>query len=194
MHMAEDNQTNPVQRHYVFEKFVAVCQSDGVQPGTVHGQRRMVQAHHDMLGVSASNDFRESLQLLRLYVAARVAGNAAIQTDNEPAANFLKRAIRKRWGAANFAHQSPYVVIAGHTMHAHIQRQQQVPETIVSGGRVVLNQVPGNNSALRAPVAGRVVIEDALQRCLCGDATQLTVRISEKMRIREVQDPDLLDT
>jgi hypothetical protein len=79
-------------------------------------------------------------------------------------------------------------------MHAHVQRHQQVPEAIVSGGRVVLNQVPGNNGTLRAPVAGRVVIEDTLQRCLRGDATQLTIRSGEKMRIREVQDPDLLDS
>ena len=65
---------------------------------------------------------------------------------------------------------------------------------IVSGGRAVLNQVSGNNGALRAPVAGRVVIENTLQRCVRGDATQLTVRISEQMRIRQVQNPDLVTT
>jgi hypothetical protein len=79
-------------------------------------------------------------------------------------------------------------------MHAHIQRQQQVTEAIVSGGRVVLDQVPGNNGALRAPVTGCVMIEDTLQRCLRGDTTQLTIRSSEKMRIREVQNPDLFGT
>jgi hypothetical protein len=79
-------------------------------------------------------------------------------------------------------------------VHAHVQRQQQVAEAIVSGGRVVLDQVPGDNGTLRAPVAGCVVIEDTLQRCLRGNATQLAIRSSEKMRIREVQDPDLLDS
>jgi hypothetical protein len=79
-------------------------------------------------------------------------------------------------------------------MHAHIQRQQQVTEAIVSGGRVVLDQVPGNNGALRAPVTGCVMIEDTLQRCLRGDTAQLTIRSSEKMRIREVQNPDLFGT
>ena len=57
-----------------------------------------------------------------------------------------------------------------------------------------MNQVPGNNGALRAPVTGCVVIEDTLQRCLRGNATQLAVRSSEKMRIRQVQDPDLVIT
>ncbi len=177
--MAEDNQANPVQRHDVLEKLLAVFQSDGVQPGAAHGQRRMVQAYHDMLGITASNDFRESLQFIRRHTAAGAAGNAAVQADNEPVADFLKGTVRKRWRAANLAHQVSYVVIAGQAMHAHIQWQQQVPEAIVGGGRLVLNQVPGNNGALRAPVAGCVVIEDTLQRCLRGNATQLAARISE---------------
>ena len=179
MYMAEDNQTNPAQRHDVLEKLLAVFQPDAVEPGTAHVQRRMVQAHHEMLGITAGKGFRESLELLRCHMAAGAAGNAAVQTDDEPVANFLKCAIRKRRRAANAAHQVPYVVIAGHAMHAHIQWQQQVPEAIVGGGRVVLNQVPGNNDALRAPVAGGVVIENTLQRCLRGNTTQLAVRISE---------------
>ena len=85
-------------------------------------------------------------------------------------------------------------MIAGHAVHAHIQRQQQVAEALVGGGRVVLDQVTGDDGALGAPVAGCVVIEDTLQRRLRGNATQLAVRISEKMRIRQVQNPDLLDT
>jgi hypothetical protein len=77
-------------------------------------------------------------------------------------------------------------------MHPHVQRQQQVAESIVRGRSIILYQVTGNDGALGAPATVGIVLEHALQGRVRYNATQLAVRGSKKMRIRQVQDPDFL--
>jgi hypothetical protein len=52
-----------------------------------------------------------------------------------------------------------------------------------------VNQVARHEDAVRAPVGGRIVIEDPLQRVRRRDAAQFAVEAGEQVRIRQVQDP-----
>lgn len=52
-----------------------------------------------------------------------------------------------------------------------------------------MDQVAGNEYAMCAPVACRVVIEYALERVGRRDAAQFAVQTGEQVWIRQVQDP-----
>jgi len=80
-------------------------------------------------------------------------------------------------------------VVSGYAVHAYVQGQQEVPKSIVSLGRIVLDQVPGNDGAICLPVASLVVVNNRLQGRLRGGAAQAAFGIGEKMRIREMQNP-----
>ncbi len=80
-------------------------------------------------------------------------------------------------------------MVSRHAVHTKIQWQQQFSKSIVRFRRVILDQVAGDNDAIGLPFAGLIMIKDALQRSLCGDATQVSFGIGEKMRIRDVQNP-----
>ena len=80
-------------------------------------------------------------------------------------------------------------MVAGYAVHAQPQRQQEIPEAAIGRFRIVLNEVAGDQHAVRAPVGRHIVIEGALQRVRRRDAAQLAVEVGEQVRIRQLQDP-----
>jgi len=56
-------------------------------------------------------------------------------------------------------------------------------------GGVVLDDVPGQRHEIRPETTLPVVCEYPLQRVVSDGAAKRTVRVGEKMRVRQMQDP-----
>ena len=129
------------------------------------------------------------MQLFLSQKATGITRNAAVEPYDEPVADLFMGTVGKRRGTADPLHQLTYVVVSGHAVHAHVQRQQQFSKSIVSLRRIVLDQVAGDDDPVRQPVAGLIVIENALQRRVRGEAAQAAFRIGKQMRVCNVQNP-----
>jgi hypothetical protein len=77
-------------------------------------------------------------------------------------------------------------------MHAKVERPQDFTKSIVSLGRIVLDQVAGDQHALSAPITGQVVIKDLLQGMGGNGAAQRSKRIREQVGVGQVQYPNRL--
>ncbi len=75
-------------------------------------------------------------------------------------------------------------------MHAHVERKQQLAESCVSFGAVVLNKIAGDQHAVCAPITGVIVVKYPLQRLRSNSASQFAVRIGEQVWVGQVQDPN----
>ena len=84
----------------------------------------MMQANHD---VSRRAFFEDSVEALKFFsgdLAAGVIRDATIESDQQPVAYHFRGAIGERGATAYWTHQVADIMIAGHTVHAHIERQE----------------------------------------------------------------------
>ena len=114
----------------------------------------MVQVDHDMGRRAFLDNPVEPLKFFGRDFAAGIACDAAIQTEQQPVANFFLGAVGKRRATAYWAHQIANIMIARHAVHAHIQWQEQIAEAIVGFCRVILNQITGDQHAVSVPITG----------------------------------------
>ena len=166
MNMTEYSQPDLACRLKVGEKFFTIVEAYRVEPRATHRNRRMMQAHHDMLGLAGSDDGTESRLLIVGDAATGTAGGAAVDADDQPVAGFRRSTIMKRRLGERLAHQGPNVVIARHTIDRQLQLREQLATLFVGPLRVVLNQVTGERSDIRAPAASLIVPDDARKRCM----------------------------
>lgn len=73
MHVAEDGKPYFPRYLDALEKFVAIVESDGVQPLAAHRYGRMMQANHDVFG---SRGFDQCLKPFKLTFGDEPAGAA----------------------------------------------------------------------------------------------------------------------
>ena len=75
-------------------------------------------------------------------------------------------------------------------MDRESQRRKLITKFLVGGRTVVLDQVTGDRHDIGGPIGRLNVVQDSLQRIVRYGATQTLVRISEQMRIRNLQYPN----
>jgi hypothetical protein len=81
-------------------------------------------------------------------------------------------------------------VIARNAKYRQVERGQKVAAVNIGLGRVVLDDVAGESDEIRRKVA-LTVMRDYRTKRLVGDSTaQGAVPVGEKMRVRQMQDPD----
>jgi len=149
-----------------------------------------MQADHDVPGGAGLDDAGEAIKLFGGEKTTGIFSGTAVQTNDQPVADLFVRTVGKGRHATHALHEFANVMIARHAVDAHIERRHQIPKPIVGCGRIVLDQVSGNDNPIRFPFAGLIMIEHSLQGFLRDSATQSPFGIGEKMRIRQVQDPN----
>ena len=190
MNMSENGQANASPRLHAFKEFLAIRESHGVEPGAAHCYRGVVQADHDVFRAALGDRFGQALEFAFAETSARIVFDAAIESDQQPIADFLVSTVGKRGHAAYLLHVGADIVIAGHAMNSHVERQQEFAKPVVGLGRIVLNEIAGDQHTVCAPVTGGVVVENLLQRLCCNGTAELALKIGEQVWIRQVQYPN----
>ena len=174
---------------HVLQELVAIIESDGIQPFAAHCYRRVMQADHD-IGRSRSGDLVvEPRQFGGLDVAAGTPRHATIYANDPPVARLDGRTIMKRWSVEDLLHQRAHVVISRYTVNRQAQCKEQIAEVRIGLSAIVLDQVPGDDGQVGAPVAVAIVIYYRAQRRIRHRAAQIAPDVSEQVGISKVQYP-----
>jgi len=159
MHVAEDGKPYFPRYLDALEKFVAIVESDGVQPLAAHRYGRMMQADHDVVRARGRDFTIEASEFAGRQVPASVPADATVNTYNKPVTGFNGFAVMKWRCAQRLTHQCANVVVTGHAVYRRADRTKDFAEMVVRAAAIVMNQVTGHDDEVGAPVAIMIVIE-----------------------------------
>ena len=142
------------------EEFVAVFQTNLVQPLAADRQWWMVQADHDVLGAGLFEYFRQPVHFVIIDTSTGITADAAVNAGNEPVIDVHGGTIVKCILRYRIAHQVANIMVAGHAVHRQFQVRHKGAKSIGGGAAVVLDQI-----ARHGHQVGRL-LNDADHRCI----------------------------
>ena len=149
----------------------------------------MVQADHRMTVARAAQVLVELGQHLHRDPAAGLHGYDAVEQHEAPGADIHRTVEFERAARQRLAHLRYEVVVARNTHHGLAVAREQPAERRVSG-RIVLHEIAGDEDRVgNGQVPGRV-LERALESFEGIDAAQCGGRVTEQVRIGELDDSD----
>lgn len=148
---------------------------------------------NEYVGLGGSRKRRsKTLHLWLADISTGAAGLAAVDVDDSPVTKCQVFAVVESGSIERLAHQFTNVVIAGYAVNGQTEVCQQRAKPLISFGRIVLNNISGDQRNVSWPGLLANVIENTDQGVLCFRAAQVAVFAGEEVRVGKVQYPNLI--
>ncbi len=190
MHVSPDDASDARTGVDDLEEVIRIVQRHAVQPPTAHRHRVMMHADQNVFGCRCGQPPFETLQLLVAEPPAVVSASAGVEHDQTPFAVIDRATDAERRFAQNLGHQAGCIVVAGDAVHRNPEWLKRLAKALVTGARLVLDEITGRQNDIGRLRVGQRVIDDRTERVEGVHAPHARVYLSVQVRIGQVQESE----